>query len=140
METDIQFLRLKNGEDIIAEIQETATTYILLNPCKVLYLKGSKPGFISLSLMQWVFMKICSEQVFEIVKEEVLFKSYPDESLIEHYWNSVEHFMNAASKDNIEYDRYSNDEGAYDDSNELDEGLELLKKLLESKEDKGKLH
>jgi hypothetical protein len=140
METDIQFLRLKNGEDILAEVQETATTYILLNPCKVLYLKGSKPGFISLSLMQWVFMKICSEQVFEIVKEEVLFKSYPDENLVAHYWNSVEHFMNSASKDNIEYDRYSNDEGTYDESNDLDEGIELLKKLLESKDDKGKLH
>jgi hypothetical protein len=48
--------------------------------------------------------------------------------------------MNSASKDNVEYDRYSNDEGTYDDSNDLDEGIELLKKLLESKDDKGKLH
>lgn len=133
METDVQFLRLKNGEDLITEIQETEKSLVLINPCKVLYLKGSKSGFLSISLMQWVFSKISSDQMFEIDKSEVLFKTLPDDSMITHYWNSVEHFMDLESKNNVEFDDPTLDD-SYDDK------LELLKELLGTKDDKGKLH
>lgn len=133
METDVQFLRLKNGEDLITEIQETENSLVLINPCKVLYLKGSKSGFLSISLMQWVFSKISSDQMFEIDKSEVLFKTLPDDSMITHYWNSVEHFMDLETKNNVEFDDPTLDD-SYDDK------LDLLKELLGTKDDKGKLH
>ena len=139
MDTEILFLRLKNGEDLIAEVQDMDKTYILMNPCKVLYLKGSKSGYLSISLMQWVFARICSDQTFEIDKSEVLFKTFPENTLTEHYCNSVDHFLNMESKDKVEYESMTE---AYDDEPSMttEEGVELIKKLLEIKSDKGKLH
>ncbi len=139
MDTEILFLRLKNGEDLIAEVQEMDKTYILMNPCKVLYLKGSKTGYLSISLMQWVFARICSDQTFEIEKSEVLFKTFPEDTLIEHYWNSVDHFLNMESKDKVEYESMTE---SYEEESPMttEEGIELIKKLLEIKSDKGKLH
>jgi len=133
MEQDIQFLRLKNGEDLITEVQETDGSLVLVNPCKILYLKGKKSGFLSISLMQWVFSRISADQMFEIDKNEVLFKTLPDDGMIIHYINSVEHFLEKESVDNIEYD-----DPTIDDSYE--DNLKLLKELLETKDDKGKLH
>ena len=133
MEQDIQFLRLKNGEDIITEVQENAGSLVLINPCKILYLKGKKSGFLSISLMQWVFSRISADQMFEIDKNEVLFKTLPDDGMIVHYFNSVEHFLEKESSSNIEYD-----DPTIDDSYE--DNLELLKDLLGTKDDKGKLH
>lgn len=133
MEQDIQFLRLKNGEDIITEVQENAGSLVLINPCKILYLKGKKSGFLSISLMQWVFSRISADQMFEIDKNEVLFKTLPDDGMIIHYFNSVEHFLEKESSSNIEYD-----DPTIDDSYE--DNLELLKDLIGTKDDKGKLH
>ena len=133
MEQDVQFLRLKNGEDLITEVQETDCSLVLINPCKILYLKGKKSGFLSISLMQWVFSRISADQVFEIDKTEVLFKTLPDDNMIDHYWNSVEHFLETESKDKIEFE-----DPMTDDSYE--EGIELLTELLRNKDDKGKLH
>lgn len=133
MEQDVQFLRLKNGEDLITEVQETDCSLVLINPCKILYLKGKKSGFLSISLMQWVFSRISADQVFEIDKTEVLFKTLPDDNMIDHYWNSVEHFLETESKDKIEFE-----DPMVDDSYE--DGIDLLKELLGNKDDKGKLH
>lgn len=133
MEQDIQFLRLKNGEDIITEVQENAGSLVLVNPCKILYLKGKKSGFLSISLMQWVFSRISADQMFEIDKNEVLFKTLPDDGMIIHYINSVEHFLEKESKNNIEYD-----DPTIDDSYE--DNIEIIKDLIGTKDDKGKLH
>jgi len=133
MEQDIQFLRLKNGEDLITEVQETDGSLVLVNPCKILYLKGKKSGFLSISLMQWVFSRISADQMFEIDKNEVLFKTLPDDGMIIHYINSVEHFLEKESSSNIEYD-----DPTIDDSYE--DNLEMLKDLIGTKDDKGKLN
>jgi hypothetical protein len=134
MDTEIQFLRLKTGEDIISEVQETDSTYILMNPCKILYLKSQKTGFLSISLMQWIFSKMCKEQTFEMDKSEVLVKGLPDDTFIEHYWNSIDHFLNSESKDQIEYDDPTSDDS-------YEEKIELIKNMLGLKDDdKGSLH
>lgn len=135
---DVQFIRLKTGEDLITEMEETETSCVLINPCKVLYLKSPKSGFLSISLMQWVFTKICSEQYFEVEKSEILFKTVPNDSMIDHYWNSVDHFNKKESQSNIEYE--STDLEDDEDSVSSEESLELIKRLLDIKTDKGSLH
>ena len=140
MDTDVQFLRLKTGEDLITEVQETEDTLILLNPCKVMYLKGTGTSYLSISLMQWIFTKICSEQVFEIDKNEVLVKTFPDEGLIEHYWNSIEYFESVDSKKEISYESESFEAESELEETSTEESLELIKELLKTKIDKGKLH
>jgi hypothetical protein len=135
---DVQFIRLKTGEDLITEVEETETSCVFINPCKVLYLKSPKTGFLTISLMQWVFTKICSEQYFEVDKSEILFRNVPNESMIEHYWNSVEHFTKTETESNVEFDDSELEDDVDDISSE--ESLELIKKLLEIKTDKGSLH
>ena len=137
MNNEVYFLRLKTGEDIISEITTDDSTYTLLNPCKVLYLKGKNAGFISISLMQWVFGRICKDQVFDIAKSEVMTLTIPNKSLIEHYHDSVTHFNETESKSEVEYESLSDEEFSGED---VDKGLELIKKLLDIKTDKGSLH
>ena len=146
METEVLFLRLKTGEDLISEVQETDKTLILINPCKVLYLKSPRNGFLSISLMQWIFAKICSEQIFEMDKSEVLVRTVADDGLVSHYWNSIEYFMNTDSKDRVEYDTVMEEDEASERTEEeeapltTEESMELLKKFLNIKDDKGTLH
>ena len=71
--------------------------------------------------------------MFEIDKNEVLFKTLPDDGMIIHYFNSVEHFLEKESKNNIEYD-----DPTIDDSYE--DNIEIIKDLIGTKDDKGKLH
>jgi hypothetical protein len=133
MKEGVRFLRLKTGEDLISEVRETENAYVLMNPCKVVYFKSSKTGFLSISLMQWIFSKICTEQVFEISKSEILTESLPDSSFIKHYRDSIEHFTDNESKEQIEYDSPIDEESNVD-------SMELLKSLLNIKDDKGTLH
>jgi hypothetical protein len=131
---------LKNGEDIISEVNETELGYVLHNPCKIMYLTSGKPGYLSISLMQWVFSRICAQQEFEIPKSEVLFMSPPSEMLSSHYEDSIIHFSSKEDKQKLEFDSIMTDDdlGMEDDENAMD----MLKELLEriNKPDKGKLH
>jgi hypothetical protein len=140
METFVKFFRLNNGEDIIAEVQETDVSYILLNPCKVMYLSSAKPGYLSISFMQWVFSRICDEQVFEIMKTEVLFNAIPSEMMMKHYWDSVEHFMHNEDKQKLSFDNMMSDEEDFSQQ-DADDAMEMLKEFFNrSKDDKGSLH
>ena len=98
----VKFIRLSTGEDLISEITEISETgkepyYMLHNPYKVVYLTSSKPGFYSVSLMQWVFPKICSKQEFNIFKKDIIMISDVNDDLCEYYWDSIEHYENDTS-------------------------------------------
>lgn len=130
----VKFLRLNNGEDIVAEVEELDGSFVVMNPCKVMYISSGKTGFLSISLMQWVFSRICSEQSFELNKRDVLFVTLPNESMTEHYYDSVEHFLATEKGKDLEFD---------DDytTEETEDALDLLKEFLnKSKSNKGNLH
>ena len=140
MEQKVEFFRLVTGEDIVSEyeITEDNTHYRLFNPCKVIYLTSAKPGFLSISLMQWIFSKLCAEQIFDLPINQVLIKSIIVESMVDHYFQSVDYFEKNEIKKKIEFDS-----PIIDDSEEYsEEGLELLEKIMEKigKTDKRKLH
>lgn len=94
-ENNIKFFRLVTGEDIISEAVESViddkTTYTLFNPLKIVYVMG-KPGFISISLMEWVFSRVVDMQEFELKPESILVTSQPGENLITYYHDCIEHF------------------------------------------------
>lgn len=138
MEPDIRFLRLVTGEDIVSEVTETDNEFILMHPMKVLYMTSTKPGYLSISLMQYVFSKISSEQIFNMPKIHVVMHSVPKDTLIEYYQDTVEHFLN--KKDEVV--DYSEEEEYNDDEYEEDENsLELLKEFMSNlKIDKRKLN
>jgi hypothetical protein len=143
--SDIQFIRLTNGEDIIAEIIDISYGKVTVsNPLKVVYSTSMKPGYLTMSLMQWVFLRLSKNQTFTMDETNILIQSEPEDALLNHYHSSVGALVER-SNTNFEFANYTDDsdidlDNDSDGLNELD-GLELLKELLsKSKKDKGNLH
>lgn len=135
MNTEVEFIRLVTGEDIVSECEVYDDFYRLYNPCKVVYLSSQKEGYLSISLMQWVFSKITEEQTFDLPKNQILIKSKPTDSMVDHYFGSVDHFVKSSKKESISF------EDPLDSSSDEDNYLEMLKSILDSgKDKKGKLH
>lgn len=137
MEQKVEFFRLVTGEDIVSEyeLSEDGQFYRLYNPCKVVYLSSSKPGFLSISLMQWIFSKLCDEQIFDMPKNQVLIKAVVNESMVDHYFQSVEYFNKNDLKKRIDFDSPIDT-----DDNEIisEEGLDLLESFMDKIKGKGK--
>jgi hypothetical protein len=144
--SEVKFMRLDNGEDIISEIVRYDDTILLLHPLKLLYTSSAKPGYLSISLMQWVFTKITEDQTFEMPKSAVLLYSEPTDALKEYYWSTVNHFISKTTEHGkrIGFEAEPSEIGDEEEYNttESDEALEMLEKLLGgfTKPDKSKLH
>jgi hypothetical protein len=93
MENVAKFIRLNNGDDIVAETveieDEDGIIYMVYNPLKVFYSHTSHTGYLAVSFMPWVFPKICEHQEFVIHAEDVLLVSNVSESMNEYYWNNL---------------------------------------------------
>lgn len=88
-----KFLRLQNGDDVIAETiemeDEDGIVYTLCHPLKVVYMPTETTGYLSVMFMPWVFPKICDEQIFTIHAEDVLLLTDVSEKMNIYYWDSV---------------------------------------------------
>jgi hypothetical protein len=149
----VRFFRLNNGEDIIAFSYRVPKDdvddehYVMDDPMKIVYMttsKGSRP-FMSISLMQWVFSRISDKQEFRIEAKDVLFSAEPAVSLVDYYYETVEHFneMKETQKKEIAFGEQDDDFLEEDEEMlEEGEGLEMLQDLLNQIKgiDKKKLH
>lgn len=131
--SDIRFIRLNTGEDLIAQVNDISNGRIFMsNPLKVLYTPSINTGYLAISLMQWVFTRISSKQDFDMDISHIIIMVEPDQKLQDHYKSSVSTFENTVdvTDDDTEY-------GAVEEN----EGLEMLRNLLgKIKDNKGKLH
>lgn len=143
---NVMFIRLVTGEDLISEVSEYEEVssskdstenlhyYILHNPMKVLYLQGVKSGYVSISLMQWVFGRVCQDQTFDLSVGDILTTGYPSDKMHEYYWNAValslEKDESYASVNNNEPD----DDENIEDGSLLDneDALRMLREVLNS--------
>lgn len=144
LKSSVMFIRLNTGEDLISEVTEVQDDsgnehyYILNNPMKVLYLSGGKAGYMSVSLMQWVFHRICHEQTFNIFPGDVLTIGHPTDKMIDYYWNCVDESYvrrdenakktNYGSKEEELPEEVSEDEQMTDDT----EAIDIIQELMES--------
>ena len=100
-----KFIRLKNGDDIIAEAFETGDDtgdYItVINPLKAMYVPAGTSGYLQIAFLPWVYPRICDQQEFNINRQEVLLYQEVAEKMNEYYWESVEHYL-AAKRENVE--------------------------------------
>jgi hypothetical protein len=89
-----KFIRLQNGDDIVAETvemeDEDGIIYMLCNPLKVIYTESSHHGYLSVSFIPWVFTKICDHQEFMIHSEDVMLVSNVSEQMNHYYWNNID--------------------------------------------------
>lgn len=97
-----KFLRLQNGDDVIAEVIETedehGVIYTLFHPLKLVYVPTETTGYVSIAFMPWVFPRICDEQTFNIHGEDVMFVSDVSEKMNIYYWDSVDSYLSTSSK------------------------------------------
>jgi hypothetical protein len=100
-----KFIRLKTGDDIIAEAFETGDAtgdYItVINPLKAMYVPATSTGYLQIAFMPWVYPRICDQQEFNIKREEVLLYQDVTDNMNEYYWESVEHYL-AAKREKVE--------------------------------------
>jgi hypothetical protein len=107
--TEIYHIRLNTGEDLISEVVWPETKpgneghVVLVNPMKIICIPSNKPGFVSLSLMQWIFSKITQEQEFNIFSRDILTMSRPNVNLREYYVETVDYFNKKVSNNIAEY-------------------------------------
>lgn len=102
-----KFVRLTNGDDIVAEVVETEDDtgmfYMLINPLKVIYLQTPQhQGYLTVSFVPWVFPKICDHQEFTIRADDVLMISNVSEKMNDYYWDNLDTLENKENEPEIE--------------------------------------
>lgn len=145
MESDtVKFVRLTTGEDLITQVTEFIGDedhhYVLMSPMKVLYITG-KTGAMTVSLMQWVFNRICDKQSFTIYPDNVLMVADATDDMIEYYWDSISFYEEMTQTKKAERET-SFIEGELDDkSMDDDQARDMITEMLETlRKDRGKLH
>lgn len=97
-EHTIKFVRLNNGDDIIAEIVEVGdderTDYMVINPLKVVYIPSQRgSSYLQVAFMPWVFTRICDEQEFFIHAEDIITMGKVSDKMLEYYFENMSHFI-----------------------------------------------
>ena len=129
-----KFMRLKNGDDIIAEIIEMGDDdnlcYLLINPLKLVYVESRSPGYVQIAFMPWVFPKICDKQEFTIDSNDVILITEITEKMNGYYWDNIETFENYKNTGKIV---------AEEEETQAEE-YEAIKEMLEGMANKRTLH
>lgn len=130
-----KFVRLTNGDDLIAEVveieDENGILYGIYNPIKVMYIPSEREGYLAIAFTPWVYPRICDQQEFVLHAEDVLIVCDASEGMDSYYWENIDKHMN-------------NDKGGKDVNPETgmtsDEETELYNRLLEGLATKRTLH
>ena len=93
-----KFVRLQNGDDLIADVIETedekGILYTLFHPLKVMYIPSEREGYLAMAFTPWVFPRLCDQQEFVIHAEDVLFVADVTEKMNTYYWDNVDNHYN----------------------------------------------
>jgi hypothetical protein len=130
-----KLIRLKNGDDIIAEVVEIGegdkiSSLVLINPLKALYVPSTATGYLQIAFMPWVYPRICSDQEFTISASEVLLCCNVSEKMNEYYWDSIDTYI-AEQKDKKDKKIEEEPEPDY---------IEEIAELMQSIKDKRTMH
>lgn len=145
-ESSIRFIRMNSGEDLVTEIlyvktEESDEYYIFINPLKIVYSLSDKPGFVSISLLQWVLPEICDKQQFTVYPNDITTLSPVSEEMEIYYWETLMRLQSSLD------DRVSKKKKPKDSIDEMldydvsDEDIGYVKDMLDDiKNNKRKLH
>jgi hypothetical protein len=89
-----KFIRLTNGDDLIADVVETededGILYTVFNPLRVVYIDSEREGYTAIAFSHWVFTGLCDQQEFVIHAEDVMLIADLSEKMNKHYWDYLE--------------------------------------------------
>ena len=87
---NLKFVRLTNGDDLVAEVVETededGILYTLFHPLRVVYIDSESEGYTAIAFAYWVFRGLCDQQEFVIHAEDVMVVADLSEKMSKHYW------------------------------------------------------
>jgi len=126
----VLFFRLVTGEDLISLSQEIPKDeennayFLMKNPMKIVYMQNPlMPSKMAISLMQWVFGRICETQEFKVFETDIITISQPSPSLMEYYSEAVTALETKPMVDLEEPETF--------DEDDLEDDSDILKTILE---------
>jgi hypothetical protein len=130
-EPSVKFIRLNNGDDIIAEVVEvgddTQTDYMVINPLKVVYIPSQRgSSYLQVAFMPWVFTKICEEQEFLIHSDDIITIGNVSEYMLEYYWKNMDYFITSEDSTVVSEEKPEPEETEPEETS-LEELLEAIK-------------
>ena len=131
-EPEVKFIRLKNGDDVIAQVVEfsendEAVVFALIHPLKIVYIPSTKgAAYLQVAFMPWVFTRICDNQEFMIHAEDVITMNDASEKMTEYYWSNLDQLSPSVPEEE-EFD-----EPEVEDTEEVDLE-EILQAIKESR-------
>lgn len=146
-ESSIRFIRMNSGEDLVTEMlyvktEESDEYYIFINPLKIVYSISEKPGFVSISLLQWVLPEICDKQQFTVYPNDITTMSQVTEEMENYYWETLIR-LQSSQDERLSRRKHKSKESIDDafDFDVSDEDLGYVKDMLDDiKNGKRKLH
>lgn len=142
LDQSIKFVRMQSGDDLVTELvhikNETEEYYQLINPLKIVYMLSQRSGSISLSLVEWIFPRICEGQEFQIYPSDIVTVAQCTTDLIDYYYEALYKF--SQSRDNVDFGKVpekqkkaAKEERVEFEDIELptDEEVEYIKKVLD---------
>lgn len=130
----IRFVRMKTGDDLLTELVQMKVNdqdcYLFVNPLKIVYVDGDKPGSLLLSLIEWVFPRISPKQQFQIYPEDVITVAEIGNEVTDYYFEAL-HKLDKSSVSRGEIVTSHTDIGTEDNSPPTDEEIEYLKKIID---------
>lgn len=94
----IKILRMKTGEDIVADIDKEPYGILKVHDPLELIFDTDSRGKTTLKLMYWLPVEIMKDNSTELHEQDVLCMIEPNEEFVEYYKNSTEQ-MSIAIKD-----------------------------------------
>jgi len=141
---DVMFVRLNNGEDLVTQFttfeSDDESYYSITEPMKILYTTNEN-GYLSITLMQWVFNRISSRQSFNISPSDVLVISEASEGMTKYYWDCIDHYKN--NKNIAELSSEDEQDDVFDEPTTEEEAMKIINEFLGGtlgKKDKRNLH
>ncbi len=108
-----KFIRLQNGEDIVAETveyeDESGVMYMLMHPLKAIYVRSPQEGVVSISFVPWVFPRLVDHQEFMIHANDVLMITDVSERMNIYYWDNLQALYGKTTPEPIEQEDNANE-------------------------------
>lgn len=128
----VKFIRMSSGEDLLTEVidikEGNKEYFVFVNPMKLLYMMGKRPGSLGISLVQWVFPKICEKQEFTVDRQNITAISDASDKIAGYYWDSLSAVDHLHLISNQSAEQFLVEDGAEENPDEL----ELLNNMLKS--------
>lgn len=134
MQTTTKIIRLKSGEDIIADFFEDGerNKFILYRPMHVLF-KRMLFGKIAMLMLPWLPVELLKKNFAEICASDVTAILDPKDDLIDYYKNMADEAEDGMSGElNLNFQDANEDEDE-EDGNDVEINEEQLEELIKEK-------